>query len=335
MTQLFLFSADSLRFALPLSAVHSVIRIAEIAPVKDPAFGQAGTINLHGRTVPVYSLRALSGCPDRPPRIADAFLVVHAGKTLVAFWVDDSGGVGEIAPPPGTGHDDDGSHGPEHRIAITEEGIVVIADVGRFLSDAGEGHLRDALRVLRRVGDTPPSPVSRDGIDDPGTVRAVLAERAAKLARPEYGAVPEETAEILRFQLAYRQYAIEMRYVREVILTGEITPVPGTPDFIAGICAVRGQIISLVDLRALFLIPEKGLTDLNRVIVLTDGRLTFGILADTIRGVGTIPLDQVSPPAAIDTCPGGRYMMGIFTGDLQVIDASALLSDPAIIIDEV
>jgi chemotaxis signal transduction protein len=333
MTQLFLFSAGSLRFALPLPAVHSVIRMVEIAPVSAPGFGQAGTINLHGRTVPAYSLRALSGCPDRPPCITEMLIIAHAEDALVAFRVDGTGGVGEIALPALHGNDDSKEPASEHRIAITPEGTVVITNIARFLSDAADGTLRDALRALRRVIETGPhAPAFDDTARDDD--RSILAERAARLARPESDATPEETAEILRFQLAYRQYAIEMRFVREVILTGEITPVPGTPDFIAGICAVRGQIISLVDLRALFHIPEKGLTDLNRVIVLTDGRLTFGILADTIRGVGTIPLDRVSPPAAVDIRHGQRYIMGTFTGDLQVIDAAALLSDPAIIIDE-
>ena len=89
-----------------------------------------------------------------------------------------------------------------------------------------------------------------------------------------------------------------MKYVREVVLTGGITPVPGTPDYISGICAIRGEIISLVDLRALFSISGKGLTDLNRVIVLTDGTMTFGILADYITGIATIP---ASLPAGSST----------------------------------
>jgi purine-binding chemotaxis protein CheW len=165
-------------------------------------------------------------------------------------------------------------------------------------------------------------------------VRAVLAERAAKMLHPEPGTATTELTEILRFQLAYREYALEMKYVREVILTGEITPVPGTPDFISGICAARGQIISLVDLRALLRIPEKGLTDLNRVIVMTDGKITFGILADTISGVGTIAMDQMAGPGSNEEDPGRRYIKGVLSGGLFVLDAAAILGDPGIIIED-
>jgi chemotaxis signal transduction protein len=127
-----------------------------------------------------------------------------------------------------------------------------------------------------------------------------------------------------------------MKFVREVIITGEITPVPGTPDFISGICAVRGQIISLVDLRALLKIPEKGLTDLNRVIVMTNGKNTFGILADSISGVGIISLDQVTPPRPGDLPDGCKYLRGTFGEDnLYILDAATILGDPGIIVDEV
>ncbi len=165
-------------------------------------------------------------------------------------------------------------------------------------------------------------------------VRKVLAERAKKLAQPETG--PEETGfiEVLRFQLAYQEYAIEMRSVREVILTGEITPVPGTPPFISGICAVRGQIISLVDLRILFRLPEKGLTDLNRVIVITGKNVTFGILADNITGLGTIPSYLILSPDPAVLPPWKKYLRGYIGSSLIMLDAAAILADPALIVED-
>jgi chemotaxis signal transduction protein len=151
----------------------------------------------------------------------------------------------------------------------------------------------------------------------------------------EPGFLESEMTEVLRFQLAYRQYALEMKFVQEVIITGEITPVPGTPDFISGICAVRGQIISLVDLRALLKIPEKGLTDLNRVIVMTNGKNTFGILADSISGVGIICLNQVAAPRSEDLLGGSKYFRGTLDQEnLFLLDAGTILGDPGIIVDD-
>ena len=165
-------------------------------------------------------------------------------------------------------------------------------------------------------------------------VQSILEERAQKLAAPEPGTIETEMVELLRFRLAYIEYALEMQYVQEVILTGEITPVPGVPAYISGICAARGQIISLVDLRALFTIPETGLTDLNRVIVISNGRITFGILADDISGIGTIPTDRIIPSAPDQALAQGRYFKGTVEDTFVVLDAAAILSDPQMIIED-
>lgn len=165
-------------------------------------------------------------------------------------------------------------------------------------------------------------------------VRKILEDRAKKIAAPETGTSETGIIEMLRFQLAYQEYALEMHYVREVILTGEITPVPGTPAFISGICVVRGQIISLVDLRALFSLPEKGLTDLNRVIVITNGHITFGILADKITGLGTIPSYLILMPEHGTLPSWKRYLKGYVNTSLIVLDAGAILADPELIVED-
>jgi chemotaxis signal transduction protein len=164
-------------------------------------------------------------------------------------------------------------------------------------------------------------------------IESLLEERARKIAQPEEGHPDEAIVEVLKFRLAYQEYAIEMQYIREVILTGEITPVPGTPDYISGICMVRGEIISLVDLRVLLSIPERGLTDLNRVIVLTDHNLTFGILADHITGIGVIELNLISTDKGSIPVKHG-YVKGMAGGSLFVLDAAAIFSDPKMIIED-
>jgi purine-binding chemotaxis protein CheW len=166
------------------------------------------------------------------------------------------------------------------------------------------------------------------------SVRKILAERAKKIAVPEADSIEAGIVEVLRFQLAYQEYALEMRYVREVILTGEITPVPGAPPFISGICAARGQIISLVDLRVLLSLPEKGLTDLNRVIVITDGHITFGVLADNITGIGTIPSYLILTPDSAMVLPWRQYLKGYVASSLIVLDAAAILADPALVVED-
>ena len=143
-------------------------------------------------------------------------------------------------------------------------------------------------------------------------VAAILLERAQKHSQP-----------------AARTRGV----VREVVLTGGITPVSGTPEYIPGLCAIHGEILSLVDLRALFSISGRGLTDLNRVIVISDGTMTFGILAYYITGIATIPASIPSAPAPYSSTDAIPYLLGVVEG-VVVLDGAAHLSDPRMLIDE-
>ena len=116
--------------------------------------------------------------------------------------------------------------------------------------------------------------------------KQLLKARARKLARDNAKEKPAgESIEVVEFLLAYETYGIESSYVREICPLKELTPVPCTPPFVLGIINVRGQIISVIDMKIFFDLPEHGLTDLNKVIIVHDEKMEFGILADSILGV--------------------------------------------------
>ncbi|HWB58754.1 MAG TPA: chemotaxis protein CheW, partial [Chthoniobacteraceae bacterium] len=100
--------------------------------------------------------------------------------------------------------------------------------------------------------------------------------------------------------------------------------------FIAGIINVRGQIVSVVDLKKFFDLPDKGLTDLNKVIILHDGRTEFGVLADSLHAVRHMPASALQPSLPTLTGVRTRYLKGITSERLVVLDAAKLLADPRI-----
>ena len=92
--------------------------------------------------------------------------------------------------------------------------------------------------------------------------------------------------EIITFTLATETYGVESAFVREVYPLKEFTPLPGLPPFIFGIICVRGQILPVVDLKKFFNLPEKGLGEMNKVIILGNGQMEFGIMARVPVKVG-------------------------------------------------
>ncbi|MBI2998359.1 MAG: chemotaxis protein CheW, partial [Deltaproteobacteria bacterium] len=101
--------------------------------------------------------------------------------------------------------------------------------------------------------------------------------------------------EIVEFFLASEKYGVESSYVREIYPLKELTPVPCTPSFVLGIINVRGQILSVIDIKKFFDLPEKGLTDLNKVLILRNDRMEFGILADAVLSVNRASINDIQP----------------------------------------
>lgn len=163
----------------------------------------------------------------------------------------------------------------------------------------------------------------------------ILQARALALAQEStLDETADESIEVVEFTLAYEQYAVESRYVREVSYLESLTPLPCTPAFVLGIVNLRGEIIPVIDLKKFFDLPEKGLTDLDRIIVLQTGKILFSVLADAIVGVRRILVTSIQ--SSLPTLTGARknYLKGVTPERLVVLDAEKLLMDESIIVQE-
>ena len=165
--------------------------------------------------------------------------------------------------------------------------------------------------------------------------KRILKARAQALARePLPAEAAGECLEILEFSLAYERYGIEMCWVRETLPLKELTPVPCTPQFVLGLINVRGQIMSVIDIKRFFDLPEKGLTDLNKVIIVQDGEMAFGVLADAVCSVRAIPLAELQPSLPTLTGIREEYLKGVTRDRTAVLDGRKLLGDSKIIVHE-
>ena len=157
---------------------------------------------------------------------------------------------------------------------------------------------------------------------------AILKTRARFLAQePKKAPMAGAFLEIIEFRLASETYGIETMFVREIHPLKDFTPLPGVPPFVLGIANVRGQILSVVDLKKFFNLRDKGLGELNKVIVLRNSRMEFGILADAIIGTRSVPLDAIQAPPATITGIGAEYLKGITGERVIILDAEKILND--------
>ncbi|OIR09791.1 chemotaxis protein CheW [mine drainage metagenome] len=163
----------------------------------------------------------------------------------------------------------------------------------------------------------------------------ILRERASNLAREVVAGETADTGiEVIEFLLAHERYAIATEYVRGVDPLESLTPLPCTPSFVLGIVNVRGEILSVIDIKKFFDLPEKGLTDLNKVIVIESADMVFGIVADAVGGVRRILRADIQ--SSLPTLTGIRedYLLGVTEERVVILDAAKLLNDERLIVQE-
>ena len=97
---------------------------------------------------------------------------------------------------------------------------------------------------------------------------------------------------------------------------------------------MRGQIVSVIDIKKFFDLPEKGLTDLNKVMILHNDAMEFGVLADAILGVRRVGLREIQPSLSTLTGVREQFLKGVTGERLVILDAEKLLADKTIVVHE-
>jgi purine-binding chemotaxis protein CheW len=169
----------------------------------------------------------------------------------------------------------------------------------------------------------------------PDEARRILQARARDLARPALSfASAVEALELLEFRLARERYALPTSEVREVRPLQNLTALPCTPPFVMGLVNVRGRIVPVIDIKKFLGLPEQGLTDLHRVILVGNESFELGILADAIVGVETVASERLHPAPVGSNVERSEYVKGVTAEHLILLDVARIVADPAIIVHE-
>lgn len=177
----------------------------------------------------------------------------------------------------------------------------------------------------------------------PDDVARVWARRAKELAKEPPVEAAGETVKLLVFWLNGERYGIDVFNVREIHPLQQLTPVPRTPNFSAGVFNARGRILSVIDLRAFLGLPAstghkpdhgKIITVTNTASGVTTDSFEIGLLADDVADVVTLFKDTIEPPLTTHTGLQNEYLQGVTPDLLAVLNLNALLNDKRLIIQE-
>lgn len=114
----------------------------------------------------------------------------------------------------------------------------------------------------------------------------------------------------LVFVLADETYAAPLLQIREVIKIPSIKPVPYMVPYFKGIINLRGQIVSVIDLRMKFGL-QNFKKDEGLILVIEAMGALVGAIVDNVCSVQNIPETEIETNPALETKIQSNFFLGI------------------------
>jgi purine-binding chemotaxis protein CheW len=115
----------------------------------------------------------------------------------------------------------------------------------------------------------------------------------------------------LTFLLGKEVYAIEIKFVTEIVGIQPITEVPELPPYVKGIINLRGKIITVMDVRLRFKKDPIEYNDRTCVVVVDVNDVPVGLIVDNVSEVLPITDDNVVSPPNLNRDSQNKYLKGI------------------------
>ncbi len=117
---------------------------------------------------------------------------------------------------------------------------------------------------------------------------------------------------MVTFSLGGKDYAVDIMKVKEIAKFGNFTYVPNTMHFVRGVYNLRGEIISVIDLRQMFGVPvPDGQRAQESGLIVRVGDHLLGVVVDSIDRVVGISSSEIQPPHPIFADVNIRYISGV------------------------
>jgi purine-binding chemotaxis protein CheW len=140
----------------------------------------------------------------------------------------------------------------------------------------------------------------------------------------------DEVLQWVTFKLESETYGVNVMQVQEILRYTEIAPVPGAPSYVLGIINLRGNVVTVIDTRSRFGLPDIEATDNSRILIIEAEEQVIGILADSVSEVVYLRSSEIDSAPNVGTEESAKFIQGVCNRDnelLILVDLNKLLSD--------
>lgn len=296
------------RYGLDVTAVRELVWLPGLSPVEELPACITGVFNLKGQVIPAMDLCQRFGHARETYRLSDRVVVIagEAGRVgLIVSELHDLITLPSSAIAPARSYQ--GAGGEAQFVwgqAMTSDGLVMLLNIPALLRSAPPP---DALPL--KLPAHPAQLLSAlFGELSPVETR-LLQQRTAELAQPhsttQEGSV--QAYAVIRFDSEF--FALNLDQVREFSPLRGIVPVPCCPPHILGNMNLRGDILTVADIRPALGLNTQGA--LSEIVVVQASGLLFGLPASEVLDVIHLSPQDIAPMPAVAERALKAYCKGV------------------------
>lgn len=332
-----LFALGHTPYGLAAEAVQEIFLLPALTSVPEVGPEVVGVLNLRGQLLPVLNLRLFLGHPKQANNLGQAVVLVQHEGQRVGLVVDHIQNVEAIAP---------------HSITTTLE-TPYMGNIQHSLTAGLAQHadsviilLNPAALVQGAVGIAPSGAMPRAEAEGAANRfmaqfapadQQVLRDRAAELAQLSATENASEQLALAIVSLAGEQFALGLEAVHEFTNVSQITPIPCCPSHIVGNMNLRGEILTLVDVRRFLNLSPAAAAPPQKAVVMRLGSLVAGVVVDDVFDVVYVNASEVAAmPTAVHSNEN-PYLRGVARyGDtmMSFLDLPTLLTQGELVVDQ-
>jgi purine-binding chemotaxis protein CheW len=121
------------------------------------------------------------------------------------------------------------------------------------------------------------------------------------------------------FRLAGETYGINVMQVQEVLRFTDIAPVPGGSHHVLGIINLRGKVVTVIDTRLRFGLPQGEMNDNTRIVIIEASSHVIGILVDSVAEVVYLRQSEIDTSPNVGNDESARYIQGVCHKDGELL----------------
>ena len=132
-------------------------------------------------------------------------------------------------------------------------------------------------------------------------------------------AVQDPVSEWVSFRLGDEKYGINVTMVVEVLKNTEIAPVPGAPYYVLGIINLRGNVVTVIDTRSRFALPDRDADEHTRIVIIEREGQLVGMMVDSVAEVSNLNESEIEFAPNVGNDESAKYIQGVSNQDDELL----------------